>query len=100
MTGALTLDGGGYQDAVFVFLAGTTINGEIPSSIILQNGAKAKNVYWVAGSSSTLKTGSTWQGNILANQSIDMNNAATLLGRALAINGAVTLLTLNTITLP
>jgi Ice-binding-like len=100
VTGNLTLDGGGYQDAVFVFLAGSTINGEIPSHIFLQNGAKAKNVYWVAGTSSTLKTGSIWQGNILANQSIDMNASATLLGRALAINAAVTLTTLNTITLP
>ena len=40
-----------------------------------------------------LKTGSVWQGNILADQSIDMNTGATLLGRALAINGAVTLTT-------
>ncbi len=100
VTGALTLDGGGYNDAVFVFLAGTSLTGEAPSSIILQNGVQAKNVYWVAGSSATLKTGSVWKGNILAQLSIDMNAGATLLGRALGIDGAITLTTLNTIILP
>jgi hypothetical protein len=100
VTGDLTLDGGGDPNAVFVFIAGTSLTGAAPSHIILQNGAAAKNVYWAVGSSATLKTGSIWQGNILALQSIDMLASATLLGRALAWNAAVTLLTANSIILP
>ena len=40
------------------------------------------------------------KGNIITFQSVTLNNDATLLGRALARNGAVTLGSGNTITLP
>jgi hypothetical protein len=57
-------------------------------------------VYWQVGSSATIGTASKWQGNILALTSITLVDNATLLGRALARNGAVTLGTNNVITLP
>lgn len=98
ITGALTLDGGGDANAVFVFQAGSGITGV--GNIVLINGAQAKNVYFVAGSSITIGVGSAWQGNLIAFSSITLNDNATLIGRALARNGAVTLGTGNTITLP
>lgn len=99
VTGDLTLDGGGDPNAVFVFQAGTTLT--TAGSVILINGAQAQNVYWQVGSSATLGGGpATWQGNILALSSITLNNSVTLIGRALARNGAVTMGTSNTITLP
>jgi len=99
VTGDLTLDGGGDANAVFVFQAGSTIT--TAGSIILINGAQAKNVYFQVGSSATLGGGpATWQGNILALTTITLNNNVTLIGRALARNGAVTMGTGNTITLP
>jgi ice-binding like protein len=99
VTGDLTLDGGGDPNATFVFQAGSTIT--TAGSVILINGAQAKNVYWQVGSSATLGGGpATWQGSILALTSITLNNNVTLIGRALARNGAVTLGTSNTITLP
>jgi hypothetical protein len=48
-------------------------------------------VFWQVGSSATLGTNTAFQGNILALASITMNTGATLAGRALARNGAVTL---------
>ena len=69
-------------------------------NIVLINGAQAKNVYWLVGSSATLGTGSQWQGNILALTSITLVDNATLFGRALARNGSVTLGANNVITLP
>jgi type VI secretion system secreted protein VgrG len=57
-------------------------------------------VYFVAGSSITIGVGSAWQGNLIAFSSITLGDNATLIGRALARNGAVTLGTNNTITLP
>lgn len=99
VTGDLTLDGGGDPNAVFVFQAGTTIT--TAGNIILINGAQAQNVYWQVGSSATIGGGpATWQGNILALTTITLNNNVTLIGRALARNGAVTMGTGNTITLP
>ncbi|MDB4890926.1 MAG: hypothetical protein JWL61_2781 [Gemmatimonadetes bacterium] len=98
VTGTLTLDGGGDPNSVFVFQAGTSLT--TAGSIVLINGASAKNVYWQVGSSATIGTGSQWQGNILALTSITLVDNANLIGRALARNGAVTLGTNNVITLP
>ena len=48
----------------------------------------------------TIGLGSQWKGNIIAFTSITLNTNAVLVGRALARNGAVSLGTNNTITLP
>ncbi len=98
VTGTLTLDGGGDPNATFVFQAGSSLT--TAGNIVLINGAQARNVYWQVGSSATLGTASQWQGNILALTSITLVDNATLVGRALARNGAVTLGTNNVITLP
>jgi hypothetical protein len=98
VSGTLTLDGGGDPNATFVFQAGTSLI--TAGNIVLINSAQAKNVWWQVGSSATLGTASQWQGNILSLTSITLVDNATLLGRALARNGAVTLGTNNTITLP
>ncbi len=97
IAGDLTLDGGGDPNAVFVFQAGSSLLGGPGSRILLQNGANACNVFWQVGSSATINPGSAFAGNILALTSISMETGATLEGRALARNGAVTLDT-NTIT--
>jgi hypothetical protein len=98
VTGTLTLDGGGDPNATFVFQAGTGLT--TAGNVVLINGAQAKNVYWQVGSSATIGTASQWKGNILALTSITLVDNAQLLGRALARNGAVSLGTNNTITLP
>ncbi len=98
VTGVLTLDGGGDPNATFVFQAGSGLT--TAGDVVLINGAQAKNVYWQVGTSATIGTASQWQGNILALTSITLVDNATLLGRALARNGAVSLGTNNVITLP
>ena len=57
----------------------------------LVNGAQSCNVFWQVGSSATLGTNSTLRGNILAFTSITVGAGLTVDGRALALNGAVTL---------
>ena len=98
ITGTLTLDGGGNPNATFVFQAGTGLT--TAGNIVLINGAQARNVYFQVGSSATLGTASQMQGNILALTSITLVDNATLTGRALARNGAVTMGTGNVIILP
>jgi hypothetical protein len=63
------------------------------------NGAQACNVFWQVGSSATLGTNSSFRGSILALTSITATTGASITGRLLARNGAVTLDT-NTITKP
>ena len=98
VTGVLTLDGGGDPNATFVFQAGSSLT--TAGDVVLINGAQAKNVYWQVGSSATIGTASHWQGNIIALTSITLVDNATVLGRTLARNGAVSLGTNNVITLP
>jgi len=96
-SGALTLSGD--ATSVFIFKAGSSLTLNPGASIVLAGGAKASNVFWQVGSSATLGTSSIFNGTITAFSSITMNTGATMTGRALARNAAVTFQT-NTINLP
>lgn len=99
LTGTLTLDGQGDPNAVFVIKIGSTLTTASAAAVTLIGSAQAQNVYWQIGSSATLGTGTAFRGNIVALTSITLNNGASLTGRALARNGAVTLNT-NAVVLP
>jgi hypothetical protein len=91
ISGDVTLDAQGNPDAVFIFQISSTLTTASGSHVILANNAKACNVFWQIGSSATLGTNSVFKGNILALTSITITTGASLEGRALARNGAVTL---------
>jgi Ice-binding-like/Bacterial Ig-like domain len=91
ITGALTLDGQGNPNAVFIFQAASTLITASNSSVVLINGAQAKNVFWQVGSSATLGTYCAFKGTILAQASITVTTGATVEGRVLARSAAVTL---------
>jgi len=91
LTGTLTLDGQGNSNALFVFQIGSTLTTASASSVLLINSASPCGVFWQVGSSATLGTGTALAGNIVALTSITLNTGASLNGRALARNGAVTL---------
>lgn len=97
--GAVTLDAQNDPNAVFIFQIGSTFTAAPGTQVILINGASAKNVFWQVGSSATINAAAAWQGNIIAFTAITMGTDATLQGRAMARNGAVTLLS-NKITVP
>lgn len=92
ITGTLTLDGESDPNAVFIFQAASTLITAANSEVKLINGAQAGNVFWQVGSSATIGASSKFVGNILALTSIDLDNDATVYGRLLARNGAVTLI--------
>jgi type VI secretion system secreted protein VgrG len=91
LTGILTLDAQGDSNARFDFQIGSTLTTAGSSSIVLTNGAQADNVFWQVGSSATLGADTSFDGSILADQSITLNAGASMSGRALALNAAVTL---------
>ena len=98
-SGDLTLDAQGNANAVFIFQIASTLTTTVGRQVILSGGAKAANVIWQVGSSATLGTTSVFKGNILALTAITLTTGATLDGRALARNAAVTLDS-NTVTAP
>ena len=90
LTGAVTLDGG--PTDVWVFKIGSALTTASGSSVVLINGASACNVFFQTGTSATLGTSTSFNGNIIALASITLNTGANIVsGRALARNGAVTM---------
>ncbi len=88
---SVTLDAQGDANAVFIFQIGSTLTTLGGSQVILAGNAQTKNIFWQVGSSATLGTTSIFYGTIMALQSITLDTSATLHGRALARNAAVTL---------
>jgi len=101
LTGQLTLNDQGNPDAVFVFRIGSTLTTASDSSVVTINDPVTPgiSVFWQIGSSATLGTGTDFEGNILAHTSITADSGASVEGRLLAENGAVTLDD-NAITVP
>jgi outer membrane autotransporter protein len=96
LTGALTLNGLGNPNAVFIFNIGSTLTTASSSTVTVVNGGPGSNVFWRIGSSATLGTTTSFVGDILALTSITLNTRANIAcGSALARNGAVTLDTNN-----
>jgi hypothetical protein len=91
LTGTLTLDAQGNPDAVFVFQIASTLTTASNASVVVVNGAQPCNTFWQVGSSATLGTTTSLVGSILALTSITLDTGATVAGRALARNGAVTM---------
>ncbi len=92
LTGILTLDGLGLLDPVFVFKVGSTFTSAANSSLLLTNGTRgAKDVFFQVGSSATLGVNTAFAGTIIASSSNTLNTGATVDGRIISLNGAVTL---------
>lgn len=101
--GNLTLDAQGDPNAIFVFQCASalTVGDAAPSSVVLINGALAKNIYWYVGSAAVINYagGGIMSGNILANSGVTLSSPAnstnssvtTLNGRAISLVASVTM---------
>ncbi|WP_410622893.1 ice-binding family protein [Amycolatopsis sp. cmx-8-4] len=99
ITGTVTLDAQGDPNAVFIFKAASTLITASASNVVLVNGARSAEVFWLVGSSATLGTYSVLRGNLMALASITATTGVLVDGRAMARTAAVTLDT-TTITRP
>jgi hypothetical protein len=101
--GNLTLDAQGNANAVWVFQMATTLTvggpgAAAPSSIIMANGAQAKNVYWQVGTAATINAagGGTFYGTVISQAGAAIStpgNVAlvTINGRVLSLGASVTM---------
>lgn len=101
--GDLTLDAQGNANAVWVFQMASTLTvggpgAAAPQSIVLVNGAQAKNVFWQVGTAATINAGGggTMAGTIISTAGTAISTSGnvavvTLNGRVLSLNASVTL---------
>jgi len=98
LTGTLVLAGS--PSDTWVFQIGTTLTTASASVMSMSGGAVASNVLWAVGSSATLGTGSTLEGNVIADASISLNGGNTVNGQLAALTGAITIAGASTVTAP
>ncbi len=91
LTGALTLDGRGQANPLFVFQIGSTLTTATLASMTFINGANACDTFFRVGSSATLGVGTQLGGTIIAMASQTLTTGTGVDGRIIALNGAVTL---------
>lgn len=92
LTGNLLLDFTSNPGGSFFFQIGSSLTTASNSAVDVLGGNNGSGVFWNVGSSATLGTGTSFAGNIIADQSITLNSGATILcGRAIALVGAVTM---------
>jgi signal peptidase I len=93
----LTLDAKGDSTARFVFRTTTTLTAADKSRIILTNGAKASNIWWIVGTTATLGSNTnlsspdtTAIGNYLINGATTLAGV-NLTGRLVSLTSTITL---------
>jgi len=101
--GSLTLDAQGNANATWVFQMASSLSvggpgAAFPSSIVLANGAQAKNVFWQVGTAATINAGGggTFQGTVISQSGVAISTAGaaaitTINGRVLSLGASVTM---------
>tara|TARA_B110000240_G_scaffold117712_1_gene131788 strand:+ start:611 stop:2527 length:1917 start_codon:yes stop_codon:yes gene_type:complete len=91
LAGALTLDGGGDTNAVFVikFEGALAVTGG--ATVGLSGGTRSCNVYWIAEGAIAVGSGCTIKGTLLAHPgAVTLGGGCDIEGRLLSTDGAVT----------
>jgi hypothetical protein len=87
LVNAITLSGG--RDDVWIFQIDGDLLVKQDVTIILANGAQAKNVFWQVKGEAVAESNAHIEGNILSRQGILLGDGATLNGRALSQTGII-----------
>jgi hypothetical protein len=90
-TGTVTLNGEGDPNAVFVFQVGGALNLAAGAQVTLTNGAQASNVFWQVNGAAAIGANATFAGTLMALDAIAVGAGSEVNGRALALNGAISL---------
>lgn len=91
LTDTLTLDGLGDPNACFVFQLTGAFATDPGAVIVLANGTKACNVFWKIDGAVSMAAGTVFKGTIICDGAIGMASGDDLEGRALSVNGAITI---------
>jgi hypothetical protein len=92
VAGALTLDGGGDANAVFIMKFEGAFTVEAGSEIILTGGTRVANVFWISQGAISVATTCVIKGSLFAHPgAVTLGVGSTIEGRLLTSEGAITI---------
>jgi hypothetical protein len=86
----MTLDARGDANGIFVFRIAGELRADGNLKMTLAGGARAGNVFFVTNDSAQIAEETIFRGSILAKNSVEIGKRATVSGRILSLDGAVT----------
>jgi gliding motility-associated-like protein len=98
LTDTLYLNGQGNPNAVFVIKIYGALSTNTYSNVVLTNGTKSKNVYWLVNGAVSINDYSIFRGTVVANNgAIIITTGSTLDGRAFTTTGAISIANITAI---
>jgi hypothetical protein len=89
LNGTVYLNAQGNANAVFVIKINGALSTSTYAEVILQNGAQAKNVYWVvSGGAISLNDYTNFKGTLIGDAAVNLNTGVTVAGSVLTTGGA------------
>lgn len=90
LTGAVILNAQNNPDAVFVIKIIGELTTSTFASVILQNGAQAKNVFWKIDGAISINENSNFKGTVIGNNgAVSLQNGVMVEGRVLSTSGGI-----------
>ncbi len=88
--GTLYFDGAGNPDALFVIRISAAFSAGTATKMVLLNGAKASNIFWVIEGAASIEASTTFKGTIITHAgAITIASGGNLEGRLFSIVGAI-----------
>lgn len=96
LNGAVILNAQNNPNAVFVIKINGALSTSTYASVVLQNGAQAKNVFWKVDGAVNLNDYTNFKGTVIGNNgAVNLNIGTTIEGRVLSTTGAVSTVSIN-----
>jgi len=96
LNGTVFLNAQNNPNAVFVIKINGALSTSTYASVVLQNGAQAKNVFWKIDGAVSLNDYASFKGTVIGNNgAINMNIGSTIEGRVLSTSGAINTVGIN-----
>ncbi|HZV70902.1 MAG TPA: ice-binding family protein [Saprospiraceae bacterium] len=100
LAATLTMDGGGDTNSVFIIRTGGALSTGAGTTVVLADGARARNIFWVSEGALSLAANTIMKGTLIAhNAAVSAAAGSNIEGRMFSTTGAISLGP-GTITLP
>lgn len=96
LNGTVFLNAQNNPDAVFVIKVVGAFSSSTYASVVLQNGAQAKNVFWKIDGATSLNDYASFKGTVIGNNgAVILNTGTTVEGRVLSTSGGISTFGIN-----